>query len=134
MAHAGADVRPKGGMWTFKTASIGLRKAGGRWQLDRLKVGTLDRAALSSASDELPDGVDKCLLRVLRTREDKELVRAIVEPDVRVLLLPSLICGVRPLYRRGRAGITRVSCVVSAARKRRVSEPALVGSAGAQRH
>ena len=127
-------MRPKGGMWTFKTASIGLRKAGGRWQLDRLKVGTLDRAALSSASDELPDGVDKCLLRVLRTRDDKELVRAIVEPDVRVLLLPSLICGVRPLYRRAAPG----SPAFCALCQRRVSagcrSPPWWGSAGAQRH
>jgi hypothetical protein len=108
--RAGADVRPRGGTWTFKTASIGLRKAGGRWQLDRLKGGTLDRAALSarlrkgprSASDELPDGVHNCLLRVLRTSDDKELVRAIVGPDVHVFLLPSVICGLGPApYARG---------------------------------
>jgi hypothetical protein len=55
-----------------------------------------------SASDELPDGVHNCLLRVLRTSDDKELVRAIVGPDVRVFLLRSVICGLGPApYARG---------------------------------
>lgn len=123
--RAGADVRPRGGSLTFKTVTIGLRKAGGRWKLDRLKKGTLDRPAfIAFARKELRSGpgavagktVD-CFVREISTKNDEQITRALFKADQRLFLLPITICAVRnELALRGVPGDV-VQCVVGRVRR-----------------
>lgn len=123
--RAGSDVRPKGGSLTFKTLSIGLRKDAGRWKLDRLKGGTLDRPAfvafarkeLTSPPDAVPADTVDCMLRDVETTEDEAIARALLSGDARLFLLPITICGVRNEFARRGTPAPLVECIVGRVRR-----------------
>jgi hypothetical protein len=101
--RAAADVRPTGGTLTFEKMRVGLRRAGGRWRLDRLKSATLDREAflattrkeITSPPDAQSPAVADCVERELKQASDTQIVRAFIAPDVRPLLIPAVVCAVR---------------------------------------
>jgi stage V sporulation protein SpoVS len=101
--NASVEVRPEGGVLPFRTATLGLRKAGGRWQVNRLKGGTLDRAALArvmrqqltAPPDAVSAGTVDCAVDELAGTPAAEIVRAYVKPDPRQLLIPVVVCTVR---------------------------------------
>lgn len=101
--NASVDVRPKGGVLPFETATLGLRRSGGTWRVNRLKGGTLDRAALSRVLHQQltspPDAVAAetvdCAVDELAKADDREIVQAFVKPDPRGLLIPVVVCTVR---------------------------------------
>jgi len=101
--RASADLRTKGGRLPYKTVRFGLRKAAGRWKLDRAKRATLDRGAflrflrteVTSPPDALDDAAADCVVRDFEQREDDEIVRALLKPDVSLFLLSGAICTVR---------------------------------------
>lgn len=119
--RAGADVRPSGGQLPFKTVRIGLRRAGGRWKLDRIKGGTLDRPAFlefmrkqlsaspgSGSQHEIAD----CTLRELEQTESAAVVKAFVRPDHRLLILPAIVCAVRREFAGSGVRESIVTCVI----------------------
>lgn len=101
--NASVNVRLEGGLLPFKDATLGLRKAGGSWRVNRLKGGTLDRAALArvmhrqltSPPDAVSQAAVDCAVAELADTPESELVRAYVQPDPRPLLIPVVVCSVR---------------------------------------
>jgi hypothetical protein len=118
-ASAEAEIRPKGGSLPFKTATLGLRKTAGRWRIDRLKAGTLDRVALgrtmreqlTSPPDRLPAKTVDCAVRDLRNTSDSAIVEAYVKPAPRVLVIPVAVCIVRVELADSGAPPNVVACI-----------------------
>lgn len=123
--RAEADVEPRGGTLTLKTATFVLRKDGGRWKIDELTAGTLDRAAfMREAREELaeepsgmaPEVVD-CVAKDLEASRDAEIMRLYIDSDPRVLLAPAVVCAIRAQLPRTPAARPFVDCVTRAARR-----------------
>lgn len=101
--RASVDVRPRGGGLPFKTLTLGLRRAAGRWKVSRLKSGELDRAAFKSVlraefakpPDSLPPAVSDCTLKELDGTSDDRLANAFIKADATVFLVPAALCGIR---------------------------------------
>lgn len=123
--RAAADIRPKGGSLPFKTATLGLRKTAGSWKIDRLKGGTLDRAALArvmhdqltAPPDELAVKTVDCAVQDLRNTADSEIVRAYVKPAPRVLVIPVAVCTVRRELANSGAPRNVVACIEQGVRR-----------------
>jgi hypothetical protein len=124
-ARAAADIRPKGGSLPFKTATLGLRKMAGSWKIDRLKGGTLDRAALArvmhdqltAPPDALPVKTVDCAVQDLRNTADSEIIRAYVKPAPRVLVIPVAVCTVRRELADSGAPRNVVACIEEGIRR-----------------
>ena len=101
--RATADVEPRGGSFTFRRATFGMRKQGGRWKVDRMTAGTLDRPAfmrdarkeMREPPDALSPGVTSCVLGELAGVQDAALVGIYVNSDVRVIVVPMVVCVMR---------------------------------------
>lgn len=141
---ASADIRPSGGSLPFKTATLAVRKEGGRWKVSRLTSGTLDREAfdrglfedLSKPPHPLREPLPECAVRELGATDDPEIVRALIKPDVGVFAVPVAICIVRVELDGERLPRTLTECVVRGFRRelsngalaRRLSRGASAGS------
>ena len=101
--RASADIRPSGGELPFKSATLALRKSGGKWKLSRLKGGVLDRPALfavlrrgfAEPPDQLPAALVDCVVKDLDRESTSRLTRAYITPDPVVFIIPVVICQTR---------------------------------------
>lgn len=124
-ARAEAVAEPKGGGLTMRTATFSLLKDGGRWKIDRLKAGTLDRAAfmrygrkeLREPPSSLSEEATHCVMRELRSRPDEVLVRIFVASDLRTLLVPTVVCALRHELPQSAQAAPFVACVTKAVRR-----------------
>jgi hypothetical protein len=124
-ATATADIRPSGGQLPFKTASIRMRKVGGRWKADRLTRGTLDRPAfervlregLSEGKDPLPADAVACVATDLRAVGDKTLARAFLKPDPSLFLVYAAACSAGSAAARAGAPAVIAECVRTRVRR-----------------
>lgn len=123
--RAEADVEPRGGTLALKAATFVLRKDDGRWMIDELTAGTLDRAAfMREAREELaeepagmsPEVID-CVANDLEGRRDAEIMRLYIDSDPRVLLAPAVVCAIRAQLPHTPAARPFVDCVTRAARR-----------------
>lgn len=153
--RASADLRTKGGRLPYKTVRLGLRKAAGRWKLDRAKHATLDRRAflrflrheVTTPPDALGDAAADCVMRDFKLRTDEEIVRALLKPDVTIFLLSGVICGLRTKLAGTGTPPSVVTCIARRFRReltsgalgrrikanRTVSVDALLGSSRSER-
>lgn len=123
--QAKADVEPKGGNLPLRKVTFALRRVSGRWKIDRLTAGTLNRTAflrearedLSEPPDALPAETADCVLADLDTASDEELVGFYTESDVRLILLPTVICALRSQLPRTQEAAPFVACVTKATRR-----------------
>lgn len=123
--RAEADAEPKGGGLTLRKATFTLRKDGRRWKIDRLKAGTLDRAAFLTEArkqmreppEALSEAVTHCVVRELRATTDAVLIRIFVASDPRPLLLPTVDCALRSELPRTAQAAPFVTCVTQGARR-----------------
>lgn len=124
-ARAEAVAEPEGGGLTMRTATFSLLKDGRRWRIDRLKAGTLDRAAfmrygrkeLREPPSSLSEEATQCVMRELRSRPDEVLVRIFVASDLRTLLVPTVVCALRHELPRTARAAPFVACVTKAVRR-----------------
>lgn len=88
--RASATVRPEGDEEDgLRTLELKLRKADGRWKVDRLARATIDRGEvdralreeLSTPPDELDAASIGCVVRRFRAIDDTRLARAIIGGD-----------------------------------------------------
>lgn len=103
-ARASVAVRPKGrDSEGVDALEFKLRKAGDRWQLDRLSGGRVDRdtflrelrQGLMSSPDALSRASADCVVRRLRRGDDALFLRAIVDGSGSFLVLPLATCLIR---------------------------------------
>ena len=124
-AQAEADVEPKGGNLTLRKATFALRKVSGRWRIDRITAGKLDRAAffrelrkdLREPPDALPADAAACVTAELRTASNEDLVGIYVRSDVRQVVVPTVICALRSQLPRTQAAAPLVACVTKGVRR-----------------
>lgn len=117
--RASADIRPSGGALPFKTATIGLRKSGGKWKVSRLKSGVLDRAAFfrvlrrqfAEPPDAVPQAIADCAAKDLEGESDSRLTRAYLEPEPVVFIIPVLLCTTRGELQRSGVPAAIVECM-----------------------
>jgi hypothetical protein len=101
-ATAEVDMRPRGGDIAMRTVTLRLVKAGGRWKVDGLVRGTLDRPEfqrvirqqLDDAKSPLPAATIDCMVADLRTVSDGEIERALIAADQRPYVISAAVCSV----------------------------------------
>jgi hypothetical protein len=122
-AGAEAKISPSGGTLPFDKATLALRKSGGRWRLSRLRAGTLDRAAFGRvlrsqlAGDDVSAETADCAVGDLAGTSDSEIVRAYVQPDPRILVVPIAVCTIRTGLARQGLPSNLINCITGGARK-----------------
>ena len=117
--RAAADIRPSGGGLPFKSATIGLRKSGGKWKVSRLKSGVLDRDAffrvvrrqLAEPPDAVPEAIASCAAKDLQSKSDSRLTRAYIKPERVVFIIPVLLCTTSSELRRSGVPAPIVACM-----------------------
>ncbi len=70
-----------------------------------------------AAEEDLPPSTGRCAVRELSGTDDKAIVRAYVEPDVRVLIVPVLVCTIRSQLANSQLPESLVNCIVRDARR-----------------
>lgn len=127
--QAEADAEPKGGNLPLRKVTFALRQVSGRWRIDRLTAGTLDRDAffrearedLRKPPDALPAEATECVLADLRMASDEELVGFYTKSDIALILLPTVICALRSELPRTQEAAPFVRCVTTATRREMTS-------------
>jgi hypothetical protein len=133
---AEVDIHPTGGDFPFRTATITLVKVGGTtWKVNRIKSGTLDRAAFNRAmgremgkqllasrpplSVAARAGVSGCVVSQLGAMSDGEVVqRMFLQPPPPALLLaPLTVCSLRQGLIQSGAPAALVACITRGLRK-----------------
>jgi hypothetical protein len=117
--RASADIRPSGGALPFKTATIGLRKSGGKWKVSRLKSGVLDREAFfavlrrqfAEPPDAVPQAIADCAAKDLEGESDRRLTRAYLKPERIVFIIPVLLCTTRTQLQDAGVPAAIVACM-----------------------
>jgi hypothetical protein len=122
-ATAVAAIRPSGGTLPFERATLALRRTDGSWKVDRLRGGTLDRAAFGRvlrtqlADEKVGASVADCAVRDLAGTSDGAIVRAYVEPDPRILVVPVAVCTIRVGLTQQQMPSSLVDCITGGARR-----------------
>ncbi|HTN23505.1 MAG TPA: hypothetical protein VL120_05925 [Solirubrobacteraceae bacterium] len=131
--RASADIRPRGGGFPFKTATLALRRVGGQWKISRLKSGELDRTAFnrevrrqfSQPPNAIPAGVVDCAVKELASTSDPAVADIFLKSRQAVLLVPVVVCGI--LAQVERQGVPRPILDCMAIRFRRAFTTGVLG-------
>jgi hypothetical protein len=102
-SRASAEARPQGLNRPFRTLDVALRERSGRWRIDRVTDGKLDRVRFFAFArrelpllvGELPESIVDCVLRDFKSTDDQTLARALIRADLRIFVVPTLVCGAR---------------------------------------
>jgi hypothetical protein len=126
-AGAVADVSPSGGSLPFVHATLGLRKVAGRWKLDSLRGGKLDRPAfgrvlehdlLTSRPHHVSRPVAVCVVNASARLTERVIVqRFFVHPDRPTALGMTTVCSLDVQLQRAGASPGTVACADRAARR-----------------
>lgn len=123
--RASADIRPSGGELPFKSATLALRKSGGKWKLSRLKGGVLDRPALfavlrrgfAEPPDAIPAPLVDCAVKDLDGESTSRLTRAYIKPEPVVFIIPVVICSTRSELQKSGVPAPVVECMTRRLRR-----------------
>ena len=114
-----------GGAYALRTATVELRRAGGRWRLHRLTALTLDRARFARqqarvarlAEPSVSPRQAACVIERLERVPSGELEAALLRSRAAVLADPLLDCAIGPALRDAGLPTTRTRCVVERLRR-----------------
>lgn len=121
--RATARIEARGGTYGFGRLDVALAKDRS-WKLDELTGVDIDRAKFDTIQVQfatIGDGRASkaqtgCSVRRLARLSDRELERAVLTSDVRLVLDPVLVCFLRPELRRQGLSLALTSCVIKALR------------------
>lgn len=121
--RATARIEARGGTYGFGALTVALVKDGS-WKLDKLSGVDIERAKFDTIQVRfatIGDGRTSkaqtgCSIRRLARLSDRELERAVLTSDVRLVLDPVLVCFLRPELRRQGLSLGLTRCVVTALR------------------
>lgn len=83
--------------------------------IDRPKFDAVQRRQASVAAEITPEQVD-CTMRRLARLDDRELARAIIAFDPKLVADPTLVCVLRPELRKQGISSAQTSCIIRALR------------------
>jgi hypothetical protein len=121
--RATARIEARGGTYGFGRLEVALAKDRS-WKLDELTGVDIDRAKFDTTQVQfatIGDGraskaQTDCSIRRLARLSDRELERAVLTSDVRLVLDPVLVCFLRPELRRQGLSLALTRCVIEALR------------------